>query len=163
MSETEIDGFLNDAEDVLLKDREQERWAAPNFPLPPRARLPPEPTAWASWAPFRERARANPVTQAGPLPSSTRNDELPLMPGEKVRSFDAADVTGTLPPQFELVAACAAQVAGVDVQELLGVVEVFERRIEGQRPKRNLPLGHSQRNSRALQRTHTLLRETRYR
>lgn len=163
MDEQSIDTFLNDAEEVLLKDREQERWAAPNFPLPPRARVPEPPTAWASWAAFREHARAYPVTQAPPIPASTRNDQLPLMPGEKIRSFDAADVTGTLPPQFELVADCAAQVAGVETQDLLEIVEVFERRLEKLRPKRQLEFGNSQRDSRKLERTHVLLRNSRYR
>lgn len=163
MPEEDIDRFLNAAEDVLLKDREHERWAASNFPLPPKVPVPEPPRAWESWSAFREHARAHPVRQAGPVPSSTRNDELPLMPGEKVRSFEAADVTGTLPPSFEVVASCAAQAAGVELQELLEVIEVFERRIEGLRPKRKLPFGHSQRSKRALERTHTLLRETRYR
>lgn len=163
MSEQSIDAFLNDAEEVLLKDREQERWAASNFPLPPRVPVPDPPTAWTSWAPFREKARADPITQAPPIPPNTRNDELPLMPGEKVRSYDAADVTGTLPPQFELVADCAAQVAGVETQELLEIVEVFERWIEERRPKGALPLGNSQRSSKKLARTHLILRGSRYR
>lgn len=158
-----IDAFLNDAEEVLLKDREHERWAAPIFPLPPKVKVPPQPTAWASWAQFRERAHADPVQQAPPVPSNTRNDQLPLMPGEKLRSYEAADITGTLPPEFELVAECAAQVVGVELQELLEIIEVFERRLENQRPKGRLPLGNSQRSQRALQRTQTLLRETRYR
>ncbi|EKC99696.1 hypothetical protein A1Q2_06006 [Trichosporon asahii var. asahii CBS 8904] len=161
--EEAIDAFLNDAEEVLLKNREQERWAASNFPLPPKSRLPEAPTAWQSWAPFRAHAAANPVTQAPPIPSSTRNDALPLMPGEKIRSFDASDVTGTLPPDFELVADCAAQVAGVETQELLEIVEVFERRLEKLRPKRQLELGNSQRSSKKLARTHTILRNSRYR
>lgn len=137
------------------------------FPLPPKVTVPPPPSAWDSWADFRNAARADPVKQAPPVPADTRNDELPLMPGEAMRRYEAADVTGTLPYEFFVVSGAAAQVVGVKREELLEVVEHFERRLEVLRPKSEQLLGYTQRKPppppppRKLVRTQTLLRETR--
>ena len=58
------------------------------------------------------------------------------MPGEALRSYDAADVTGTLPAGLEVVLTAAAQVIGVDTQAVSDIVEQFERRMEARRPRR---------------------------
>jgi len=58
------------------------------------------------------------------------------MPGEGYRSYDAADVTGTLPAQLQTVLQAAADVVGVPVQLVAETVQLFERRMEARRPKR---------------------------
>lgn len=95
------------------------------FPLPAQSGI--EPESAPTWDRFHATVpRITPSTSA--LPASNRN--LPLLPGEKVRSYSAADVTGTLPPQYATVVQAAAAVTGVTEEDVNKVVEVFERRLQ---------------------------------
>ena len=60
------------------------------------------------------------------------------MPGERLRSYDSADVTGTLPAEFETVLHAAAAVVHVDIAEAMRVVRLFEGRLEKVRSGRTL-------------------------
>lgn len=104
------------------------------FPLPPATDIPARDPPLNSWTAFH--ASVQPITLAAPVPSSTRNKALPLMPGESYRSYAAADVTGTLPQDFELVLTAAGQVVGLSTQVMARTVEAFERRMETLRPRR---------------------------
>jgi hypothetical protein len=61
------------------------------------------------------------------------------MPGEAYRKYDASDITGTLPSAIDTVLHAAAEVIGVPVQLVADTVEVFERRMEAKRPRREYP------------------------
>lgn len=95
------------------------------FPLPELAGIESEaPPNWDRFYTTVPRVTPN----ANPLPAMNRS--LPLLPGEKVRSYSAADVTGTLPPQYATVVQAAATMAGVSEEDVNKVIEVFERRLE---------------------------------
>jgi hypothetical protein len=64
------------------------------------------------------------------------NAELPSMPGEYLRSYDHTDLTGTLPGKYEVVLKAAAEVVGVEEEEVGRAVEVLERRLERVRKER---------------------------
>lgn len=143
MQEDAIDKWLDRCEDVLLKNRDVGRGKAISseydLTLPgqhlyqfPIHRLPrPAPTSPTSWADFLAAAARDPVRTYTP-----RGADLPLMPGEGYRSHDAADVTGTLPRALETVLSAAADVVGVPVTMVASTVELFERRMEAMRPRR---------------------------
>ena len=59
------------------------------------------------------------------------------MPGEKIESYDAQDMTGTLPKDYEVVLKAGAEVIGVKAYDVGIVVELFERRLEGIRKERS--------------------------
>ncbi|KAL1412621.1 hypothetical protein Q8F55_000368 [Vanrija albida] len=134
MDTDDLDRFLDRCEDVLLKDRD---YGTPGpFPLPATTRTTPRPPVTESWDSFHSEAARKIVTlDTVPSLAGLTND-LPLMPGEKLKSYDAADVTGTLPPDYEIVLNSAAQVVGVEPEALAEVVQVYERRMEHQRPRR---------------------------
>lgn len=52
------------------------------------------------------------------------------MPGEKMRSYESDDITGTLPRAYETILDAAAQVIGVDQVDVADVIELYERRLE---------------------------------
>lgn len=96
----------------------------------------PNPPPSTQWEAFYTKAWTNPVTQAAAPKMSTPTRSLPLMPGERLKSYDTDDITGSLPPQLEAVLQAAADVIGVDASEVAEVVERFERRMEAARPRR---------------------------
>lgn len=52
-----------------------------------------------------------------------------ILSGESYTIFNARDVFGTLPEEYELVISRAARWAGVPGEYLSGVIEKFERRV----------------------------------
>lgn len=60
---------------------------------------------------------------------ATPNKQLPLLPGENIRSYAAYDLTGTLPHEYEVVLKAAAEVVGVRMRDVAKVVESIERRL----------------------------------
>lgn len=88
-----------------------------------------------------------------PAPLSQPKIPLPLMPGEKIASYDPSDTTGTLPSPYLTVITAAAQVAGVEVNDVAEIVRWLELRLKNERKARGLKLvtGHNlQRRSRRL-------------
>ncbi|WOO82107.1 uncharacterized protein LOC62_04G005609 [Vanrija pseudolonga] len=134
MDENDLDRFLDRCEDVLLKDRDH---GAPGpFPLPTAPRSTPRPPVNESWDSFHSLA-ARKIVTLDTVPSlAGATKDLPLMPGEKLKSYDPADVTGTLPRDYEVVLNSAAQVVGVESETLAEVVQVYERKMDRQRPRR---------------------------
>lgn len=111
------------------------------FPLLPVTPTPPKEPPPNSWADFHESV--DPVRIAKPSVATGNNRELPLMAGESYKSYDAKDITGTLPESLETVLQAAADVVGVTQQQVAQIVEVFEGRMEKRRPRREyhaLPL-----------------------
>ncbi|ORY24983.1 hypothetical protein BCR39DRAFT_545473 [Naematelia encephala] len=82
-----------------------------------------------SWTTFHTSRSEADIVSLWTVPIDLRNKELPLMPGEKIKSYDASDITGTLPEKYEVVLRAAAQVVGVDPEDVARVVEKFETRI----------------------------------
>lgn len=104
------------------------------FPLPPRPKV--EERDSNSWAAFHALAAADPVPQAKAPDPNTPNAELPLLPGEAVRIYDAS---ARLPRDLAIVVAAAADVVGVSQDAVRDLVTIFERRMEAARPKRAFP------------------------
>lgn len=52
-----------------------------------------------------------------------------MLPGQPYTIFNARDVLGTLPEEYELIVSRAALWAGVPEQYLFSVIERFERRV----------------------------------
>lgn len=146
MDGDDIDRFLDKCEDVLLKDREHGTGEClyalvltrgnNAFPLPSVPRTAPPLPAPNSWAAFHTAAARDPVAQASPVPSTTKNADLPLMPGEALQSFAVTEISA-LPQQLQVVLKAAADVVGVTPLQVATVVELFERRMEGVRPRRS--------------------------
>ena len=134
MDGDEIDKWLDRCETVLLRDRPVKD--DDTFPLPPPAftTRPEDDNAESnSWSEYHAYAFGERI---GPnhVDAQTRNAELPLIPGEKTRSYDATDFTGTLPPAFEVVINAAAEVVGVRPRDMTRIVENFERKLDHARP-----------------------------
>jgi RNA polymerase I-specific transcription initiation factor RRN7 len=122
MPSDDIDRYLDLCEQVLLGDHPLTTDAGP-FPLLPKSDLSPNPPH--SWMEYHQSAPTMQV--ASPVP--TIADQAHLLPGEEYESYDAQDVTGTLPERYEVVLNAAAQVVGVKPFDLGIVVELFERRL----------------------------------
>lgn len=123
------------------------------FPLP---RPPTTEKQFNSWATFHAQAALDPTLQAKAPDPKTPNRDLPLLPGEALRSYKEWDV---LPRELEIVMAAAADVVGVDIDTVRDLVVIFERRMENKRPHRPYPSvvarkmssqGHPLRESRSL-------------
>jgi RNA polymerase I-specific transcription initiation factor RRN7 len=84
-----------------------------------------------------------------------------LLPGEQYESYDAQDVTGTLPKRYEVVLKAAAQVVGVTPFDLGIVVELFERRMEKVRKERSRSQSRSRSRSRGHSRANSSTRRKR--
>ncbi|WVF72046.1 hypothetical protein IAT40_006858 [Kwoniella sp. CBS 6097] len=146
MDDDEMDTFLARCQQVLLGDREEPSDVGP-FPLPPPTNLihpliPPN--SWVSYHSSTDRIIHQP---SFPTPSNTTNNKsLPLMPGEKVRSYDSSDplILNDLPTDFEVVLNAGCEVIGWDQREVLRVLEGFERKLERIRPKNNHVSQHIQ-------------------
>ncbi len=138
MDVDDIDRYLERCEKVLLQDRHPVPDAA-TFPLDPALDTTPSQLS-DSWSAFHASHATETISQH-PVPSDTSNKNLPLMPGERLKTFEARDVTGTLPKDYGTVLDAAAQVIGVDEVDVAEVVESFERRMgkarlaDGQRSK----------------------------
>lgn len=116
------------------------------FPLPPRSDIDPKVPAASSWRAFHACLETiAPSRVADEEPTHT----IPLIPGDSLRSYDAKDLTGTLPPEYEVVVKAAAEVVGVAEGEVAQVVEVLERRLEKVRKDRGETRGRSRRGSRS--------------
>lgn len=106
------------------------------FPLPTAPRTTPRPPVNESWDSFHSEAARRIVTLDTVPSLAGLTKDLPLMPGEKFKSYDPADVTGTLPRDYEVVLNSAAQVVGVEPETLAEVVQLYERKMDRQRPRR---------------------------
>jgi RNA polymerase I-specific transcription initiation factor RRN7 len=122
------------------------------FPLPPRSQLDPEVPAANSWRAFHACLETI-------VPSRLSDEEpthtIPLIPGDTLRSYDAKDLTGTLPPEYEVVLKAAAEVVGVAEEEVAQVVEILERRLERVRKDRGETLVRGRRGSRSRSKSRT--------
>ncbi|WWD16029.1 hypothetical protein CI109_100454 [Kwoniella shandongensis] len=126
MDEQDIDAYLFKCESVLLNHRQDIPDANP-FTLstagsPPVSLIPPN--SWHS-----HHINTQTVTHA-PLRQDETNRTLPLMPGEKILSYDSTDITGELEDTFEVVLRAASEVVGWETTDLMGLLEVLERRLE---------------------------------
>jgi len=122
MSKDDIDRYLDKCETILLSTHSKITDAGP-FPLLPQSAVPPKvQSPWTAFGP----------TYIPPTPSGDH-----LVPGEKIESYDAQDMTGTLPKDYEVVLKAGAEVIGVKAYDVGIVVELFERRLEGIRKERS--------------------------
>jgi RNA polymerase I-specific transcription initiation factor RRN7 len=134
MSEDDIDRYLDTCETVLLSNHPQTTDAGP-FPLLPTSTVPPRPkTPWTAF---------NPSHRPGSPPPGNF-----LQPGEKIESYDAQDLTGTLPKTYEVILKAGAEVIGVKAFDVGVFVELFERRLEGVRKERSRSRSRSRSKSR---------------
>lgn len=145
MPEDGLDAFLNKSEEILLDHRAPVP-DANRFPLPPfkPQQLPIIPPN--TWAAHHSSLLMIPHTEISPLTHSS--EPLPLMPGEKIRSYSTSDRAGMLPKQYETVLKCAAQSIGWKKSVLGKIVKVFERKlikVKGIRNKRLRALGAKKR------------------
>ena len=123
MSEDDLDRYLDKCETILLSTHSKSTDAGP-FPLLPQSSVPPRvPRPWTVF----DSAYKSPSTPLGNH----------LTPGEKIESYDAQDMTGTLPKDYEVVLKAGAEVIGVKAYDVGIVVELFERRLEGIRKERS--------------------------
>jgi hypothetical protein len=101
-----------------------------HFPRAPRVS-----TARADDGPCRAPAKAAPTRAAGTGVAieawTTRADEKRLRPGEEYALYHARDVRGAQPGAFGVALARAAEWAGVGVDAVGALVEVYERRLLG--------------------------------
>lgn len=123
MSEDDIDRYLDKCETILLSTHSKTTDAGP-FPLLPPSSVPPK--VQASWTAFDPTYKH---------PSPPTGDHL--TPGQAIESYDAQDVTGTLPKDYEVILKAGAEVIGVKAFDVGNVVELFERRLEGIRKERS--------------------------
>ena len=128
-----IDRYLNQCEAVLLRDRHPTADTT-DFPLRPSEPVLPDALPPSSWRNFRATSLGDVIEQV-PVPAVTANKSLPLMPGEKLKSYVANDTTGTLPRDYEIVLDAAAQVIGVEQGDVAGIVELYESRLDRARLK----------------------------
>jgi hypothetical protein len=71
------------------------------------------------------------------------NPTAPL-PAKSHTIFKSHDITGSLPPEYELVLELASRWTGVGTEDIGSVVESYERRLDGwwKRKKREMKAGH---------------------
>jgi RPA family protein len=74
------------------------------------------------------------TVQMSKLSADVPNRDLPLLPGEKVRSYKADEAA--LPSNYEVVVQAAAEVVGVEFRDVMKVVETYERKLEKVRKAR---------------------------
>jgi hypothetical protein len=127
MSLNDIDQYLDHCEAVLLRDRHP--IPDTTFPLRPSTSIPADIRTPRPGADFHTSSTVDRISQS-PVPSDTKNKMLPLMPGEKIKSYDAHDITGILPLAYEIVLDAAAQMVGVEQVDVARVVKLYERRLE---------------------------------
>lgn len=150
----DLDRYLDQCEQVLLGNHSLITDAGP-FPLLPRSDVLPSPKP--TWKEFHQSA--NPIQPTFPILSNPADPML--LPGEQYESYDAQDVTGTLPKRHEVVLKAAAQVAGVTPFDLGIVVELFERRMEKVRKERSRSQSRSRSRSRGHSRANSSTRRKR--
>ena len=124
----DIDRYLAHCEDVLLRNRHPISEVG-SFPVHKSKPITSDSFREKSWTAFQSDS-ANDTISLYPVLASTANKALPLMPGEKLRSYAANDVTGTLPMAYETALNAAAESIGVDQVEVAEIVELYERRLE---------------------------------
>ncbi|WWD01218.1 hypothetical protein V866_008159 [Kwoniella sp. B9012] len=137
MEADDIDMFLDKAERILLDHREEPSDITP-FPLTPHDPIPASDIPPNSWITFHQKSDTSNSDRISYKPiqaNSGNNKTLPLMPGEKIRSFTANDPFLELPNDLEVVINASSEVIGWDVEDILGFVEVIERRLERLRPR----------------------------
>jgi hypothetical protein len=118
------------------------------FPLPPFV-----PTAPLHKTDPWDRFHSQPeVTTHQQIPLTTPNKQLPLLPGESIRSYAAYDLTGTLPAEYETVLNAAAEVVGVRARDIGKVVENIEGRLGKVKRARSRSGSRSRPGSRAQSR-----------
>jgi RNA polymerase I-specific transcription initiation factor RRN7 len=123
MSEDDIDRYLDKCETILLSTHSKTTDAGP-FPLLPPSSVPPK--AQPPWTAFDPTYKH---------PSPPTGDHL--TPGQAIESYEAQDLTGNLPQDYEVILKGAAEVIGVKAYDVGIVVELFERRLEGVRKERS--------------------------
>jgi len=98
----------------------------------PSVESPPQPDI-TSWTKFH--STHNPLIEITEVNEDIPNKSLPAMPGEGVRIYDASDITGILPEQYEVVLRAAAGLVGVTEEYLGEVIENLERKLERRRSR----------------------------
>ncbi|ORX40017.1 hypothetical protein BD324DRAFT_615952 [Kockovaella imperatae] len=131
MDVDEIDRYLDVSQNILLKDHEMPE--DPMFPLPlSKNALPdlaPHPGIFRHWT-------QGDLTEPSSAPTNVPNKDLPLLPAEQLRMYDADDLAGTLPRSYDVLLQSCAAITGVDSCHLAKCVQVFERRLERIRAER---------------------------
>ena len=129
MGNDAIDRYLNHCRDVLLQDRYP--ISDSTFPIF-EANTEDAMSGHSlrnTWRKFHNDNSAHIIPHYS-VPSDMANKALPLMPGEKIRSYDAGDVMGTMPRAYDVVLRAASELIGVKQMDLSEVVELYERRLE---------------------------------
>jgi len=85
---------------------------------------------------WRDLYSATEIITHRTIPADTPNKDLPLLPGEAVRSYNSRDITGILPTSYEVVLRAAAGVTGVREQEMARLVELIENKLSKAKVKR---------------------------
>ncbi|ODN89154.1 hypothetical protein L198_06473 [Cryptococcus wingfieldii CBS 7118] len=124
MEDADINSFLDNAEHILL-DHHAPGSDATHFPLPPSSPvLKPNKKSWTAF-----HSDLTPVVHTRP-PLAQSSQTLPLMPGEKTRSYDTKDAFGLYPREMEVVLKSAGEAVGFDWKEVGKVVKHWERKLE---------------------------------
>lgn len=119
----DIDRFLDLSQTVLLDSHTSTSDTGP-FTLPPRSDL--SPAQPRSWTDFHQTVR----------PHGLGLDSK-LKAGENLRSWDAQDITGELPGQYETILQVAAEIIGVQPTDIATMVETYERKLDKLRKERS--------------------------
>ncbi|EJU06182.1 hypothetical protein DACRYDRAFT_44696 [Dacryopinax primogenitus] len=160
MSDEETDAYLSFAQHALVDPRpsinKPEDDLLPRFfPLPSV----PRPDAHGDHIGPSSAFPSNTDFTATPL----SRDPAALQPGNKHVVYSHLDKNGTVPEEYELVLQTAAGWARVEEQDVLTVVEVYERRLERgwrkERRKRRLESGE-EREKEVRHRSRSALRAT---
>jgi hypothetical protein len=147
MDSSQLDRFLDRCEHVLLRDRpllngtstrehclDPKLTLDPVFPLPSSTAVPAfGADEGASWRDFH--ASAENISHRT-IPANTPNKDLPLLPGEAIRSYNSRDLTGTLPAPYEVILRAAAEVVGVRERDMARLVELIEMKLYKAKAKR---------------------------
>ncbi|WVO12723.1 hypothetical protein L204_100331 [Cryptococcus depauperatus] len=125
LPEDDLDDFLDKCENVLTTDHPPVPDANP-FPLPFSVTRPSQANMPNTWATYHSTVSGLAYAQ---LPLSTfSGTPLPLMPGERIRSYDPFDQRGILPPEYNKVLQSAAEMIGWDKEDLIKAIKNLENR-----------------------------------
>ncbi|WVR05321.1 hypothetical protein IAU60_002335 [Kwoniella sp. DSM 27419] len=132
MDVDDLDAFLDRCQHALLDHRPELPDASP-FPLPASQAASETIITPNSWDAFHAQV---PTMGHQPLDTATNtNKALPLMPGEKVRSYLSSEPLLGMSSDLEVVLQAASEVVGWDRSELLHGMEHLERKMDHIRPK----------------------------
>lgn len=140
MAEDDLDLYLDQCQSVLLDYHSTATDAGP-FPLPHMSDTPA--TNEPSWKEHHQS-----VELIRPVSTDPANPRL--SPGERVRSWDAQDVTGELPMEYETVLQAAAQVIGLTPHDVGVVVQLYERQLDKVKKERSRSRSASRSRARSV-------------